>query len=268
MQQSKQALVLCVKLTPQIALITLNDAANLNAMSEAMALEFSRAVENLQSDTELAAVIIIGAGRAFSAGGDLAMLQGKTLLDPARNRALMLEFYASFLKLLKLNVPLIAAINGHAVGAGLCVACACDVRIAADTAKFGFTFVKLGLHPGMGAIFNVPRVIGIAAASELLLTGRIINATDALRLGLCSQVIATEELKPDALLLAAQKIAQEISDNGREAVRQLLGSLRDAPASLQAALELESAHQAVNYASKDFAERVAKALARTKKPAS
>lgn len=254
------SLVTCTKLTPQIARITLNDPSNLNAMSEAMAEQFRATVQTLHADHALCAIILTGAGRAFSAGGDLGMLKAKTKLDPAENRARMLDFYDSFLGILSLDVPIIAAINGHAVGAGLCVACACDIRVAAESGKFGFTFVKLGLHPGMGATFNVPRVVGMSAASELLLTGRIIDAVSAQRIGLCSQVVKEDELLP-----TAQKIAEEIAANGRESVRQLVRSLRDAPARLGDALQLESAHQAVNYASQDFAERVTAAINKSKK---
>ena len=172
----------------------------------------------------------------------------------------MLDFYDSFLGILRLDVPVIAAINGHAVGAGLCVACACDVRIASESAKFGFTFVKLGLHPGMGATFSVPRVVGTSAATELLLTGRIITASAALRIGLCSEVFKESELLSEAL-----KIAEEISANGRESVRQLVRSLREPATSLAEALSRESAYQAVNYASEDFSKRIDAAISRAKK---
>lgn len=252
--------VLCVRLTPQIAQITLNDPSNLNAMSETMATEFRALAKSLEGDTSLCAIILTGAGRAFSAGGDLAMLKGKTQLNPADNRAKMLDFYDSFLSILNLDVPIVAAINGHAVGAGLCVACACDVRIASESAKFGFTFVKLGLHPGMGATFNVSRVVGIGAATELMLTGRIIDAANASRIGLCSQVVPETEL-----IAAARKVADEIAANGRESVRQLVRSLRDTPKTLHEALQLESAHQAVNYASVEFGQRIDAAIAKTKR---
>ncbi len=249
-----------VRLTPQIAQIMLNDAPNLNAMSEVMAGDFRAVVKSLEGDISLCAIILTGAGRAFSAGGDLAMLKGKTQLNPAENRAKMLDFYDSFLGILKLNVPIVAAINGHAVGAGLCVACACDVRIAAESAKFGFTFVKLGLHPGMGATFNVSRVVGISTATELMLTGRIIDATAAYRIGLCSQIVSDAEL-----INSARKIADEIAANGRESVRQLVRSMRDTPRTLDEALKLESAHQAVNYASAEFGARIDAAIAKTKR---
>jgi enoyl-CoA hydratase/carnithine racemase len=249
--ENVQRLVECVRLTPQIAKITLNDPDNLNAMSEEMADQFRAVTSTLVGDTALCAIILTGAGRAFSAGGDLQMLKRKTTIDPASNREGMLKFYDSFLGVLRLDVPIIAAINGHAVGAGLCVACACDVRVGAQSSKFGFTFVKLGLHPGMGATFNVPRVVGMSAASELLLTGRIIDSSAALGIGLCSSIVEDDQLMPAAL-----KIAEEIVSNGREAVMQLTRSLRAPPSSLRDALLLESANQSVNYASEEYAARI------------
>ncbi len=235
-----------------IGVVTLNDPDNLNAMGEEMAADFQELVTRLRATAStLRAVVITGAGRAFSAGGNLDMLEKKRALSGEENRSKMLSFYHSFLDILNLQVPLIAAINGHAVGAGLCLASACDVRVAAIGAKLGFTFVRLGLHPGMGATYFLPRIIGRAQALELMLTGRLIEATEALRLGLVSQVVAKE-----AVLDTALAIAQEIAYSGPEAVRQLLESIRNAPADLSACLTREALCQSVNYAGADFAEGI------------
>jgi len=244
------ALVTTIQTTPQILTLTLNDPDRLNAMSEEMAKEFAATVDQIANGaTHPRAIILTGAGKAFSAGGDLAMLERKQQQLGERNRVLMLQFYDSFLRLLKLEVPLVAAINGAAIGAGLCLASACDIRIASTAAKLGFTFAKIGLHPGMGATYFLPRVVGHAVASELLLTGRVIEADEALRIRLVSKVVAADQVMHDA-----QIIAQEISDCGPEAVRQLLGSLRMGPVNMQQALEREAACQAVNYASPEFRE--------------
>jgi enoyl-CoA hydratase/carnithine racemase len=246
------ATVLFEQLTPHIGKITLNDPDSLNAMSEGMAEEFRAVLAALETAAvKPRAIIVTGSGRAFSAGGDLAMLKKKTTLTKDENRERMLWFYDSFLGILDLEIPLIAAINGHAIGAGLCVASACDIRIVSTGAKLGFTFVKLGLHPGMGATFVLPQVLGNAAARELLLTGRVIEADEALRVGLVSKLVA-----PDALLAEAQKIAEEIAANGPLCVKQLLRSVRAPALTLQEALQREASAQADNYAGAEFLEGV------------
>jgi enoyl-CoA hydratase/carnithine racemase len=218
-------------------------------MGEEMAQEFRSVVAKLAlRKRELGAIILTGSGKAFSAGGDLAMLDAKRALSTEENRIRMREFYEAFLGIRDLEVPLIAAIQGPAIGAGMCLATACDLRVASETATLGFTFVRLGLHPGMGATYFLPRVVGVAAAGELLLTGRVISAAEAYRLGLVSEVT-----KPDETLPAAERLAQEIMRGGPECIRQLLGSLRAGPTSLEESLEREARTQAMNYGSKEFA---------------
>lgn len=217
-----------------------------------MASEFSAAITALKGVRHLRAVILTGAGKAFSAGGHLAMLTAKRTKTPDENRKGMLAFYNSFLCMRDLNVPLIAAINGAAVGAGLCVACACDFRIASDATKLGFTFLKLGLHPGMGATYFVPRIVGASFATELLLTARVITADEALRAGLVSRVCEAGDVLKEAHL-----IANEILNCGPEATAQLLQTMRGDAALVTKALEREADCQSVNYASSEFAEGVA-----------
>lgn len=255
------ARVLFATLPGRIGQITLNDPDNLNAMGEEMATEFSALLERLRPESpSLRALVLTGAGRAFSAGGNLEMLESKRALSGEENRLRMLQFYRSFLEIRDLRVPLIAAINGHAVGAGLCLASACDIRIAGDKAKLGFTFTRLGLHPGMGATWFLPKVIGESAAMELLLTGRLIEADEALRLGLVSRIVPVAEVLAEAL-----KVAGEISACGPESVRQVLETVRTGHGSLGAALEREAACQSINYASGEFAEGVRAAI--EKRPA-
>lgn len=243
-------LVTFEEISPKVGLITLNDAQSLNAMSEKMAQEFKHLVQELSAKkNSFRALILTGAGRAFSAGGDLDMLERKTKLGAEDNKRLMIEFYNSFLCLRELSIPLLAAINGHAIGAGLCVASACDIRLASDKAKLGFTFTRLGLHPGMGATYFLPRVVGHAWAAELTLTGRVIDATEALRIGLVSRVV------PEAAVLdEAKKIVQEILECGPLATSQLLQSMRNPTGDLNTQLEREADCQSVNYASAEFKE--------------
>lgn len=235
-----------------VATLTLNDEANLNAMSDEMAAEFAGVIDALKKTSTLRAIILTGAGKAFSAGGHLGMLEAKRAKSPEENRRGMLGFYDSFLRMRQLQVPLIAAINGAAVGAGLCVACACDIRIATSTAKLGFTFLKLGLHPGMGATYFVPKIVGPSVATELLLTGRIISADEGFRIGMISKLCS-----PEALLSEAKAITQEMLSCGPVASRQLLLTMRGDDAGLTKALEREAECQSVNYASAEFAEGIA-----------
>ena len=234
-----------------IGKITLYDPDRLNAMGEDMARDFKRVVADLKGNQKIRVLILTGAGRAFSAGGDLQMLEKKTELSGEENRRRMLEYYHSFLGVLDLKLPIIAAINGHAIGAGLCVAAACDVRICAEKAKLGLTFTRLGLHPGMGATYFLPRVIGHAAASELMLSGKVIDAGEALRLGLVSKLVAA-----DRIIAESEAIANEILSCGPEATTQLLESLRSGPRTMNQALEREALAQGINYASADFKEGV------------
>jgi enoyl-CoA hydratase/carnithine racemase len=239
-------------LTPQICQITLNDPNRLNAMGEQMARDFQAEIQTLNAQkTKLRAIILTGAGRAFSAGGDLEMLEAKTKKSPEWNRREMLSFYYSFLSILSLDVPVIVALNGHAIGAGLCLSCACDIRIASDDTKLGFAFTVLGLHPGMGATYFLPKVVGEARARELLLTGRIFTAPEALSMGLISETV------PQAQVLdRAQAIAEQICENGPAATSQLLQSLRGERGSLEGCLEREALSQSLNYASDEFHEGI------------
>lgn len=245
------ALVLFEERSKGVGTITLNDPGNLNAMSEAMSHEFAALISTLSYRKDLRVVILTGAGRAFSAGGDLQMLEQKTKKGGEENRQLMHQFYDSFLGIQSLGIPLIAAINGHAIGAGLCLASACDIRVAAEGAKLGMTFTRLGLHPGMGATYFLPRILGTAAASELLLTARVIETVEAQRIGLVSKVVPTSDL-----IACVDSIAAEILSCGPEAVRQLLASLRNQAARLDSALEREALCQSINYASSEFKEGV------------
>ncbi len=258
--ESKSQLVLFEELSNKVGIITLNDPNKLNAMSEAMAVEFSALIKSLKERaTSLRAVILTGAGKAFSAGGDLKMLESKTQLRGEENRLKMLAYYNSFLCIRDLNVPLIAAVNGSAIGAGLCLASACDIRVAAESAKLGMTFAKLGLHPGMGATYFLPQVMGYARATEFMLTARVIDSTEALKVGLVSKVVADSNL-----LEEAKNIANDICACGPEAIRQLLETVRTGSLGLDQSLKREASVQAVNYAGAEFKEGLSSVIEKRK----
>ena len=244
-----------VKVDSSVAVVTLNDPDRRNAMSQQMAAEFSSVVGQLRTNPNLRAAILTGAGSAFAAGGDLEMLRKKAALDPETNRTKMLEFYDAFLCIQSLPFPTIAAVNGHAIGAGLCVALACDFRFVAEGAKLGFPFTRLGLHPGMGATCFLPRIIGRDMATDLLVTGRTISAGEAAGLGMFREVRSAEAIMPTAL-----RLAESLAKTGPSAVAGLLKTLRPSSAELKATLEREAAEQSRNYASEEFVEGITAAI--------
>lgn len=231
-----------------------NDPDRLNAMGEEMAAAMREHVSKLL-ESRPRVLILRGEGRAFSAGGDLAMLERKRHLGREENRRLMLEFYASFLNLLELEVPLIAALHGHAVGAGMVLACACDLRVADPATRMGFPFARLGLHPGMGATYFLPRLVGAGAARELLLTGSTVDAPRARELGLINQIASP-------VLEAARNMASSLLTGAPEAMRDTLLTLRGDPAELRRALEREAGCQADSYGREEFAEGLRAARAK------
>lgn len=229
-----------------------------NAMTEAMGRALASAVERIAADASVRAVVLSGAGAAFSAGGDLAMLEELARAGRAapgepqrgRARAFMRRFYGLFLSLRELPQPTIAAIHGAAIGAGLAVALACDLRFAARDARLGLNFTRLGIHPGMGSTWTLPRLVGPAHAADLLLTGRIVDGVEAERMGLVNRALPADEVLPHALETAAA-----IAACAPGAVRATRRSLRGAlAASLEEQLDVEAEEQARCYESADLAE--------------
>ncbi|MFP2933915.1 enoyl-CoA hydratase/isomerase family protein [Pyxidicoccus sp. 3LG] len=155
-----------------VATLTLNDTARRNVMTPELGDALRARVEALRQRPDVRAVVLTGAGGAFSAGGDLKMLERLRKSSFEYARTFMLDFYARYLSVLDLPMPTVAAVDGPAIGAGLCVALACDLCVVGEDAKLALNFVQLGLHPGMGATYFVPRRAGAQAAAELLLTGR------------------------------------------------------------------------------------------------
>ncbi len=224
-----------------------------NAMSPAMGDEITDAVASLRDDHGLRAVVVTGEGKSFSAGGDFDLLEARTKTPGEENRRGMRDFYAKYLSIRRLRVPTIAALHGHAIGAGLCFAMACDLRLAAAGTKLGVTFVRVGLHPGMGATFLLPALVGRAAAAELLLTGRVVDAERAAAIGLVSEVLDDEA----SLRERAFAVAGEIAKGAPVAVAQLTETLRHGGyRTLDEALDREASCQAVDYATRDMAEAI------------
>lgn len=235
-----------------VASLILARPAVRNAMNEAMGRAVARAVEALNADPAVRAVLVRGQGKAFCAGGDLSLIEERMAGDPATNFQTMRDFYDLFLTIRDLRVPSIAVVHGAAMGAGLCFAMACDVRLAAAGAPMGLNFVKLGLHPGMGATWLLPRLVGPAKAAELLLTGKLITAEEARRIGLVNEVYPV-----DILLEAAREMADAIAAAAPIAVAQCRQSIHACwTRDLGAALDNEASAQKIDFATEDVAEGV------------
>ncbi|GAC1574837.1 MAG: crotonase/enoyl-CoA hydratase family protein [Candidatus Dormibacteria bacterium] len=203
----------------------------------------------LREDRSVRCVVVTGTGRDFCSGADLGAVRGLATGVLAR-RELLQRFYRAFLDVRDLPQPTIAAIGGPAVGAGLNLALACDLRIAAHSARFGATFVRLGIHPGGGAAYMLARLIGPARAAELLLVGELVDATRALEMGLVNRVVADT-----ALADAASELAASIVLGAPAVVRMTKRALRLAmDAEFAAVLELESLAQAASQEASDAAE--------------
>jgi enoyl-CoA hydratase len=247
-----------------VATLTLNRPDARNAMTPVMGEEVRRAVEEVRADADVRVLVVTGAGKAFSGGGDLGMLArdagvseraGDGMGGPPR------DFYKRYLSVHSLPIPTIAAINGHAIGAGFCFALACDLRIAVADAKLGMTFTKLGIHPGMGATYFLPRLIGRARAGELLFSGRIVDAVEAERLGILNRVVAR-----DAFPTAVKELADEIAAAAPIAVRLVKRALaRGLEHSLDDALDLESMQQSATFQTADAREGI-KAVLEKRQP--
>jgi enoyl-CoA hydratase len=186
----------------KLAKVILDRPKVLNALNRATFAELSSVFEELQADTEVRVVLLTGAGeRAFAAGADIGEL---ATAEPGAGRAFALRGQAVFRKIETLNKPVIACVRGFALGGGCELALACTLRIAADDAKFGQPEVKLGVVPGYGGSQRLPRLVGPGAALKMLLTGAIIDAREAFRIGLVDEVVPAAELMQRAEALAGE----------------------------------------------------------------
>lgn len=245
-----------IALTREDGVVTLafNRPETRNSMTPAMGEEVIRAVKEVSADPEARVLVLTGAGKAFSSGGDLAMLaRDAGLTDSGASMGgSPRDFYNQYLTIRQLPVPTIAAINGHAIGAGLCIALACDMRIAVDDAKMGMTFSKLGIHPGMGATYSLPRLVGTALACELLFTGRLIGAAEAERMGLVNRVASRDEFPG-----AVRSFAREVAAAAPVVCRMLKKSIyRGTTHTLDEMLDYESLNQGITFTTADAREGI------------
>lgn len=250
-----------------VVIATLNRPDERNAISEtAHSDEIADFCVQMTRDRSVRAVVLTGAGKSFCAGGNIKHMAEKTGMFAGPPYGLRQAYRSGIQRipaaLYELEVPVVAAVNGAAVGAGLDLACMCDVRIASDKAVFAESFVKLGIIPGDGGAWLLPRIIGMARASLLTLTGDTINAEKALEYGLVAEVVAHDNVVSRAL-----EVAHAIAANPGHATRMAKRLLREGQdMKLGPLLEMSAAFQALAHHTQDHAEAVAAFI--EKRPAS
>jgi enoyl-CoA hydratase len=228
---------LLLDVSDRIATVTINRADKLNALNSKVIGELDRMFTELHANADVAAIILTGAGRAFVAGADIAEVAEKAG-TPEGLEAVAAFGSAAFTRIERGPKPVIAAINGFALGGGLELALACHVRIASSTAKFGLPEVKLGLIPGYGGTQRLPRLIGTGNALQMILTAGMIDADRAHAIGLVQTVCA-----PDGLMPAALSMAKEMASQGPLALAHAIASVTEgADRDLDAALQIEAEH--------------------------
>ena len=209
---------LLLEIEDKIATVTFNRPKALNALNQETLLEALACFRELKKDEAVQVVILTGSGtKAFVAGADIAFMKEMTPLE-ARNFAFLGQEVMNTIE--KLEKPVIAAINGFALGGGCELAIACDIRLASDNARFGQPEVNLGIVPGFGGTQRLPRLIGKGRASELIFTGHMIDAAEAYRIGLVNRVVPQDQLLP-----TCREMAAKIASRGPVAVRLSKGAI-------------------------------------------
>lgn len=242
-----------------VATITLNHPEHLNPMTAGIMADTISALSEANADRSIRAVIVTGAGRAFSAGGDLSRLgaagDSRSSGPPTAydRRAWLKQTQKMVLALRECEKPVIAAVNGVAAGGGCDIALACDLRFASDRARFGEVFAKIGLFPGTGGTYLLPRTVGIAKALELIWTGDLIDAEEALRIGLVNRVYPH-----DSLLAETKAFAARLAEGPPLALSLAKAAVyRGLDLDMAAAFDYASTAEAITLTSQDHREGVA-----------
>lgn len=232
-----------------LVVVTLDNQELRNAMSETMTSAFGRVMADIKADSRPKCLIITGAGSAFCSGGDKTWLEDPTAsVDEFRNK--MLPFYKTWTAVSALEIPVVAAVNGAAVGAGAGLMLLADVRIGSPKARFSVPFLTLGMHPALGTTYSLPEVVGMSVARDLLYTCRMIDAKRMYEIDLL-----TEILEDDDFRAAAIEFGHDIAQRAPIATRLTKASLLDGgPVSLEAAIQWESVTQSVTLTTKDMEE--------------
>lgn len=234
----------------RVALIRLNRPEMMNALEAALAKDLVDAVRHAGADPDIGAIVLTGTGKVFSSGGDLSrLMQGFELVE---GRQWLKDGYGQILELTRVGKPVLAAVNGYAVGAGFSLALMCDLIYAAESAKFGMAFVKVGAIPDCGALYFLPRLVGLQKAKELVFSGNNISASEAKRVGIVNDLFADEDLLDKTIALAAQ-----LAEGPAVALAQAKEILNASSSlSLDQVMELEIYAQSVCFQTEDHREGV------------
>lgn len=234
-----------------IAVITLNRADNRNSMTPDLLESFGKCVQQCKDNPEVRVIVITGKGESFCAGADFKNPPGATVEGfQAPWEKSLYNIYGHFLSVTDVRVPVIAAMNGHAVGGGLGLALVCDIRVANATSKYGANFVRLGLHPGMATTYILPRLVGLPKAAELIYTGRLVNGADAAEMGLANYAVSKADVLPKAM-----ELAREIASAAPLAVKWAKDSLvQNTTFNPRSAALLEAHMQSRSAETKDYKE--------------
>ncbi len=246
----------------RIAILRMSKPEAMNALSSLEDCDnIISTLESLNFDRSVSVVILTGSGRAFSAGGDLKAMQARTGIGPQEQPdSTRFNYRRGVQKVTRafmdLELPAIAAINGHAIGLGLDLACLCDMRIAAESAMMSASFIKIGLVPGDGGAWSLQKILGYSKAAELFFTGERFGAAAALEMGLVGQVVPD-----DKLMDAALELANKIAANPARSLRLTKRLLREAQTGgMEEVLQLSAAYQALAHETADHAEALAAML--------
>jgi enoyl-CoA hydratase len=233
-----------------VATLLLSQPEKRNPMSARMGEEMAAALAGLADREDVRVLVLAGAGESFCAGGDMALIEAKTRETVERRRQGMLEYYDRYLSLMRLAIPTIAAVHGYAVGGGLALALTCDLRYAAEDAKLGVNFARLGLHPGMASTLTLPRAVGAARALELFYTARFVSGREAEAIGLVNRAVPASELAG-----TVRDVALSIARQAPMVVRMLKRAVyQGLEGAVGAALEYEAFCQAITYGTDDLQE--------------
>jgi enoyl-CoA hydratase/carnithine racemase len=243
--------VLVEQVAPGVVLLTLNQPSVRNAMTQEMTARWNEVMDELAQDRSVRAAVVTGAGTSFCSGADLSWLDegSRHQNTPDRIRERMMPFYRAWLKPRTLPVPVIAAVNGPAIGAGLCAALACDLRYSSPNARFSTPFVSLGTHAGMGVMRMLPEAVGITRAREMIYTGRVVEPAEALAWGLVNGIM-------DDVVTGAVEVAAGIAQAAPIAVRLTKEGFQQAEHGLEAAVQWEGLAQPITMATDDLHEGI------------
>jgi 2-(1,2-epoxy-1,2-dihydrophenyl)acetyl-CoA isomerase len=204
-----------------IARIRLNRPDERNALNLPIRDELRNVISEIKRDDEVKAVILTGAGKSFCAGGDIRTMGGQEGVVAGRDR--VLKICNIFYELAYLEKPVIAGVHGAATGAGLSLVLSCDIVIATKAARFAAPFTKIGLVPDTGTTYFLPRVVGLTKAREMILTGELIDAEEAYRIGLISRIVAADRLESELVTLASKLAAGAVKGIGIAKMNLLMG---------------------------------------------